>query len=60
MIYFLNLAGVLQIVFGIFAAAAATSILQETVGAVSIGFGVLALGAAAIVDRLERLHREQA
>jgi hypothetical protein len=58
MYVFLNIAGAFEIFFGICVVALGPTIIHQTFGAVLFGFGILTLGTAAIVDRLERLHRE--
>lgn len=54
MFHFLTIVGVLQILFGLAVGFTGPTVAQEAVGAICFGFGVLSLGVAAIVDRLER------
>ncbi|WP_413709388.1 hypothetical protein [Rhizobium sp. Rhizsp82] len=58
MFHFLTIVGVLQILAGLAVALLGPTVIHQTFGAVLFGFGVLSLGTAAIVDRLERLHRD--
>ncbi|MCZ7449612.1 hypothetical protein O8B93_18665 [Agrobacterium rhizogenes] len=49
--------GLLQIVGGVLIAMAAKSAIHEILGAVAFGMGVLAIGLAAVIDRLSALKR---
>jgi len=51
---FLFTVGVLQLLAGGFWFFAAISPMQETTGAVLVGFGFIALGLGAIIERLDR------
>lgn len=48
--------GLLQIVGGVLIAMAAKSAIHEILGAVAFGMGVLAIGLAAVIDRLSALR----
>lgn len=54
MFHFLTIVGALQILFGLVVGLSGPTIMQEGVGALCFGFGVLSLGVAAVIDRLER------
>jgi hypothetical protein len=56
MVVVLGILGVFQILAGIGAEAASKSAIQEIIAAVCFGFGVLAIGLAAVVNRLEKLQ----
>ncbi|MGV2069092.1 hypothetical protein [Agrobacterium sp. 22-226-1] len=49
--------GLLQVVGGVLVAMAAKSAIHEILGAVAFGMGVLAIGLAAVIDRLSALER---
>lgn len=49
--------GLLQIVGGILVAVAAKSAIHEILGSIAFGMGVLAIGLAAVIERLNAMKR---
>ncbi|WP_188355914.1 hypothetical protein [Rhizobium rhizogenes] len=47
--------GLLQIIGGILVAMAAKSAIHEILGAIAFGMGVMAIGLAAVIDRLNAM-----